>query len=157
MFRSDRYPDPWTLTGPLPPSRIETPRLVLRCWEPADAPRFQASLRANREHIGAWIPPARDEPSELPAIERRLTRFRSEFHAGVAFVYALFDPSETEVLGEAGLALPEVDRIEIHCDPGNAPSAAVPRKLPGVPRRRSSTLRSGRSRTDDAYARSSRP
>ena len=140
--------------------------MVLRCWEPGDARRFRSALRANREHIGAWIPPARDEPSEPAAIEERLARFRSEFRSGVGFVYGLFDPSETEVLGEAGLmprrgpgtlevgywihidhvgrglateatraltaaglALPEVDRIEIHCDPANAPSAAVPRKL----------------------------
>ena len=166
MFRSERYLSPWTLTGQRPPPRIETQRLVLRCWEPADAPRFRSALQANRDHIGAWIPPVRDEPSELAALERRLARFQSEFHAGVGFVYALFDPSEAEVLGEAGLmprrgpgtleigywvhvehvgrglateatraltvaglALPDVDRIEIHCDRANAPSAAVPRKL----------------------------
>jgi RimJ/RimL family protein N-acetyltransferase len=35
----------------------------------------------------------------------------------------------TRALTDAGLALPEVDRIEIHCDRANAPSAAVPRKL----------------------------
>jgi RimJ/RimL family protein N-acetyltransferase len=166
VFRSERYPAPWKLSGRLPPPRIETPRLVLRCWEPANAPHFESALRVNRKHIGAWIPPAWDEPSELAAIERRLSQFQSEFHAGIGFVYAIFDPSEEEVLGEAGLmprlgprtleigywvhadhvgiglateatraltnaglALPDVDRIEIHCDSANAPSAAVPRKL----------------------------
>ena len=166
MFRSERYPQPWRLTGRIPPQRIETPRLVLRCWELADAPLFESALRLSREHVGAWIPPALDEPSELTAIEQRLAKFRAEFHAGVGFVYAIFDSTEEAVLGEAGLmprlgpraleigywvhvdhvgrglateashaltlaglALPEVDRIEIHCDSKNAPSAAVPRKL----------------------------
>ncbi|WP_181442536.1 GNAT family N-acetyltransferase [Streptomyces tateyamensis] len=32
-------------------------------------------------------------------------------------------------LTEAALALPDVDRVEIHCDQANAASAAVPRKL----------------------------
>ena len=166
MFRSDRYPDPWILTGSTPPARIETERLVLRRWESADAEHFDVSLRANREHIGAWIPPVHDEPTDLDGIARRLERFRDEFDSGVSFVYAVFDSAETEVLGEAGLmprlgpgaleigywvhvahvgrglateatraltiaglSLPEVGRIEIHCDPANAPSAAVPRKL----------------------------
>lgn len=166
MFRSERYLQPWKLTGPTPPKRIERQRLVLRCWEAADAQLFESALRDSREHIGAWIPPAWDEPSELDAIVRRLEQFRAEFHAGIGFVYAMLDATETKVLGEAGLmprigpgaleigywvhvdhvgrglateathaltlaglALPEVDRIEIHCDPANVPSAAVPRRL----------------------------
>jgi RimJ/RimL family protein N-acetyltransferase len=35
----------------------------------------------------------------------------------------------THALTLAGLALPQVGRIEIHCDPANVPSAAVPRRL----------------------------
>ena len=166
MFRTDRYPRPWKLAGPTPPPRIETERLVPRCWVPADARLFESALRTSREHIGAWVPPAWDEPSELIEITQRLEKFRAEFHAGVGFVYAILNAAETEVLGEAGLmprlgagtleigywihvdhvgrglatettraltlaglALPEVGRIEIHCDPANLPSAAVPRKL----------------------------
>lgn len=166
MFRSERYPRPWRLTGSTPPRRIEGQRLVLRCWEAADAQLFETALRASREHIGAWIPPVWDESLELDAIERRLEQFRAEFHAGIGFVYAMLNAAETEVLGEAGLmprigpgaleigywvhvdhvgrgfateatraltlaglALPEVDRIEIHCDRANVPSAAVPRRL----------------------------
>jgi hypothetical protein len=103
VFRSERYPQPWKLTGPTPPRRIETQRLVLRCWEPADAHLFASALRVSREHIGAWIPPTWDEPSELDDIARRLEQFRAEFHAGIGFVYAMLDTTETEVVGEAGL------------------------------------------------------
>ena len=166
MFRTERYPRPWRLTGLRPPPRIETERLVLRCWDPADARLFASAFRASREHIGAWIPPAWDEPTELSGITQRLEQFRDEFHAGNGFVYAILDPAEAEVLGEGGLmprlgkgaleigywihvghvgrgiatetthaltraalALPEVERVEIHCDPANGPSAAVPHKL----------------------------
>ena len=103
MFRSERYSRPWTLTGPTPPRRIEGPRIVLRCWEPADARLFEPALRANRAHIGAWIPPVWDEPSELDDIALRLEQFRTEFHAGIGFVYAILDATETKILGEAGL------------------------------------------------------
>ena len=34
-----------------------------------------------------------------------------------------------EALTEAALALPDVDRVEIHCDEANVRSAAVPRRL----------------------------
>ncbi len=103
MFRSERYPQPWKLTGPTPPRRIETQRLVLRCWEPADAHLFASALGVSREHIGAWIPPVWDEPTELDGIARRLEQFRAEFNAGIGFVYAMLDATETAVLGEAGL------------------------------------------------------
>ena len=166
MFRSERYPSPWQLSGELPPIRIEQPGIVLRCWEKADAPLFDTAFRASRAHVSAWIPPARDEPTDLDAIRLRLERFQAEFHAGIGFVYAIFDETETAVLGEiglmprvgpgaleigywvhvdhvgrgiateathaltvAGLALPEVDHIEIHCDPANVPSATIPRRL----------------------------
>ena len=166
MFRSERYLHPWKLTGPTPPLSIRTERLLLRCWEAADAPSFAHALRVNREHIGAWVPPVRDEPSDLAQIVERLERFRVEFRTGRGFVYAILSATTADLLGEialmprlgagvleigywihldhvgrgfateatralthAGLALPEVNRIEIHCDPANAPSAAVPRRL----------------------------
>jgi RimJ/RimL family protein N-acetyltransferase len=166
MFDTARYADPWTMNQPLPPLRIETERLVLRCWQPADAPLLKSALDLSLEHLRAWMPWAMNEPSPLDAVERRLERYRSEFLTGEGFAYGLFDPAETEVLGGsglmprvgpraleigywirvdrvgrglateaadaltgAGLALPDVDRIEIHCDPANAASAAVPRKL----------------------------
>ncbi len=35
----------------------------------------------------------------------------------------------TRALTTEGLALPGIDRIQIHCDPANRASAAIPRKL----------------------------
>jgi RimJ/RimL family protein N-acetyltransferase len=166
VFNSARYDTPWRLSASLPPERIRTARLVLRCWQPDDAALFHAAFASSREYVGAWVPPALDEPSGLHAIALRLARFRDEFRSGVCFVYAIFDREGVEVLGEAGLmprvgegaleigywirveragqgiateatraltsagfALPEVHRIEVHCDAANAPSVAVPRKL----------------------------
>lgn len=103
VFRTERYPRPWRLAGPKPPLRIETHRLVLRCWDAADARLFMFALQANRQHIGACISPVWEEPSELADAARRLEQFQAEFDAGLGFVFAILDSTETQVLGEAGL------------------------------------------------------
>jgi RimJ/RimL family protein N-acetyltransferase len=148
------------------PFRIETARLVLRCWSPADAPRVLASIGSSLDHLRAWMDWAKSEPESLERKERRLLRIRHDMQRGANFVYGIFDLEETEVLGGIGLhrrvgagageigywiraasinrglcteaagALTRVAfthlglvRVEIHCDPRNAASAAIPRKL----------------------------
>jgi RimJ/RimL family protein N-acetyltransferase len=152
--------------GRPPAYRIVTPRLVIRCWDPADAPRLVAAIAGSLDHLRPWLPWALKEP--VPVEERIdwLRACRGEFDLGRDFVYGIFDPGETLVLGGTGLhtrpgpgareigywirsdhthkgyateaaaALTKtailvdgVDRVEIHCDPGNAASAAVPRRL----------------------------
>jgi RimJ/RimL family protein N-acetyltransferase len=89
---------------PQPPRyRIETARLVIRSWEPADAPRMKHAVDESLEHLRAWMPWAMDEPTELPALEERLAHFRDEFLAGHDFLFAIFDRDERELLGGTGL------------------------------------------------------
>ena len=151
---------------PGPAYRVETPRLVLRCWQPEDAPLLKAAVEASAEHLKPWMPWAHAEPEELQTKIDRLRRFRGDFDQGRDFVYAVFNPPETQVLGGSGLhtrvgegareigywvhvdhirqgyatelsaaltriafEVDDVERVEIHCDPGNAASASVPRKL----------------------------
>jgi RimJ/RimL family protein N-acetyltransferase len=152
--------------GKGPAYRVRTRRLVLRCWEPADAPTLKAAIDASLDHLRPWMPWAKDEPEDVQKKVERLRRWRGKFDLGQEFVYGVFDPDEEEVLGSSGLhtragedareigywihvdhvnqglatevagALTkvafEIDgvvRVEIHCDPRNLPSAAVPRKL----------------------------
>lgn len=149
-----------------PAYRIHTERLVLRCWNPADAPLLKAAIDASVEHLRPWMPWVNDEPEPLQVKVERLRRFRGEFDLGQQFVYGVFDRDEERVLGGSGLhtrvgpgaleigywihadhtnkglatelaaALTKVafevqgvDRVEIHCDPRNARSAAIPAKL----------------------------
>lgn len=153
-------------TGPIPATPIRTARLLLRCWEPADAPGFKRSLDASLAELRPWIPWARKEPSELDVLEARLAGYERDFHSGANALYAILDADGKEVLGgvglyrrvgpgaleigywirsdlagrglateaaaaltQAGLELDGIERIEIRCDPENAASAAVPRKL----------------------------
>ncbi|NND45425.1 MAG: GNAT family N-acetyltransferase [Xanthomonadales bacterium] len=146
--------------------RVETERLVLRCWEPADAPALRAALDACDAYLRPWIPFMKDEPRSLAQTTDWLRGHRASFDLGDQFRYGVFDRASGELLGEnmllarvgpgglevgywthvdqagrgiaseassamirVGFELMGVDRIEIHCAPGNAASAAVPRKL----------------------------
>ena len=85
------------------PERIETGRLLLRCWQPADAPRLKDAIDSSLAELQAWMPWARDEPSPVEVLTTRLTGFRDEFRAGREWLYAVFDRADTRVLGGTGL------------------------------------------------------
>jgi RimJ/RimL family protein N-acetyltransferase len=149
-----------------PAYRIETDRLVIRCYNPSDVQMLADSVRENVEHLKPWMPWVHAEPEPIEEKEKRVRRFRGEFDLGQDFIYGIFNPEETRLLGGTGLhtrlgesqleigywihkdlvnqglvtestsALIKVafevlhlHRLEIHCDPGNFASAAIPRKL----------------------------
>lgn len=149
-----------------PAYRIETERLVVRCYNPSDAQMLAASVAESVEHLKSWMPWAHDEPEPFTAKVERLKRFRGEFDLGRNFVYGIFNKDETRLLGGTGFhtrvgdeqleigywlhkdfinqglvtestaalvkvafEIIRIHRIEIHCDPGNLASAAIPRKL----------------------------
>lgn len=160
-----------TAKRPGPAYRVETARLVIRCWEPADAPLLKRAIDESLDHLRPWMPWSKDEPTDLQTKVALLRQFRGNFDLDQDFIYGVFDAEETQVLGGTGLhpraqeAAPEfpareigywihkdhinqglateiaaaltkvaleidqVDRVEIHCDPHNVRSAAVPRKL----------------------------
>lgn len=149
-----------------PAYRIETKRLVVRCYHPSDAPLLAESITESLEHLRPWMPWAYAEPEPLEAKVQRLKQFRGLFDLGQDFIYGIFNLEETKLVGGTGLhtrlgdheleigywihkdhinqglvtestaalikvafELIRVQRIEIHCDPGNTASAAIPRKL----------------------------
>jgi RimJ/RimL family protein N-acetyltransferase len=156
---------------PGPAYRIETERLIIRCWEPADAALLKQAIDANLGHLLPWMPWAKEEPTDLQTKIGLLRRFRGNFDLGQDFVYGIFDRAEKAVLGGTGLhtriektapafaareigywihkdhinqglatevtaaltrvafEIDQVDRVEIHCEPLNVRSAAVPGKL----------------------------
>lgn len=149
-----------------PAYRIETERLVIRCWAPGDAPLLVAAVTDSVEHLKPWMPWAHDEPQPLAARIALMRRWRAAFDTDQDYVYGVFDRDETRVLGGTGLhtrlgpaaleigywvhvdfinrglatelsaaltkvafEIMDVTRVEIHCDPANVRSAAVPEKL----------------------------
>ncbi|MEJ5223813.1 MAG: GNAT family N-acetyltransferase [Anaerolineales bacterium] len=149
---------------PGPAYHIVTQRLVLRCWNPSDAEAMQTAIRESLEHLKPWMPWAHSEAHET--LQDKIERLRQFRDRGDDFIYGIFDPEETRVLGGCGLhrrigphaleigywlhvdyinrgliteaaaaltrvafEVEKVERVEIHCDPANVRSAAVPRKL----------------------------
>jgi RimJ/RimL family protein N-acetyltransferase len=149
-----------------PAYRIETKRLLVRCYNPSDAPLLAESITENVEHLRPWMPWVHNEPEPIEEKVARLKRFRGLFDLGQNFVYGIFNPENTKLLGGTGLhprlgpeeleigywvhkdcvnqglvtestaalikvafELIHIHRLEIHCDPANAASAAIPRKL----------------------------
>ncbi len=86
-----------------PAYRIVTPRLVLRCWEPADAPLLKAATDVSVEHLRPWMPWAAQEPTDLEAKVALLRTFRGNFDLGKDFVYGIFNRDESAVVGGSGL------------------------------------------------------
>jgi RimJ/RimL family protein N-acetyltransferase len=86
-----------------PPYRIVTERLVVRCWEPSDAPLLRDAIDSSLEHLRRWMPWAHEEPRTPESQVALLRRFRGEFDLGQTFVYGIFDAGEKEVVGGTGL------------------------------------------------------
>jgi RimJ/RimL family protein N-acetyltransferase len=86
-----------------PAYRIVTPRLVVRCWDPVDAPLLKEAIDSSLDHLRPWMPWARHEPQTLAQKVDLLRRFRGNFDLGEEFVYGILDIEEAAVLGGTGL------------------------------------------------------
>lgn len=152
-----------TLRQP-PPRRIETPHMLLRCWEPEDAPELLAALTVSVAELGRWTPWVVATPPDAALAEARIAEQRTQFETGPGWVYGIFEGRR--VLGSVGLferigpgaleigywirsdaagrglattaaaivrdvAFDQcgADRVEIRCNPANAPSNAIARRL----------------------------
>jgi RimJ/RimL family protein N-acetyltransferase len=76
---------------------------VLRCWQPADAPRLKAAVDSSLEHLRPWMPWAHEAPLPLEETVELLRGFRGRFDLGQDFVYGIFARDGTEVVGGTGL------------------------------------------------------
>lgn len=102
-------PDHPPITGtaktifPGPAYRIQTARLVIRCWHPGDALLLKTAVDESLDHLRPWMAWAAQEPEELQTKVERLRQARSKFDLGQDFVYGIFNRDETRVLGSSGL------------------------------------------------------
>jgi RimJ/RimL family protein N-acetyltransferase len=85
-----------------PPYRIETDRLVIRCYEPEDAPLLKAAVDSSIEHLVPWMPWARFEPQSVAEKVQLCRTFRGEFDLDTNYAYGIFSRDETEQLGGSG-------------------------------------------------------
>ena len=86
-----------------PAYRIETERLVVRCYGPGDVQMLADSVAASVDHLKPWMPWAHAEPEPLQAKVDRIQRFRGEFDRGEGYVYGIFNKDENRLLGGTGI------------------------------------------------------
>jgi RimJ/RimL family protein N-acetyltransferase len=80
----------------------ETDRLVLRCWQPADAPAAFPVISANEAHLAAWLPWVTTRPRSIEEQAELFRRFRSNFDLDKEFVFGAF-LKDGECVGSVGL------------------------------------------------------
>ena len=83
--------------------KIETDRLLIRCYEPADAVMMHSAITDSLSHLRPWIPWARQEPREMEWTESFIRMFRGQFDLGQDAVYGIFDKAGSEQIGGTGL------------------------------------------------------
>ncbi|MDA8019215.1 MAG: GNAT family N-acetyltransferase [Thermoanaerobaculia bacterium] len=86
-----------TLVGPA--YRIETDRLIARCWSTDDAPDLRRAIDDNDDHLRPWIPFMSDEPRSLRETAEWLREQRADFDRDVAYRYGLFTRDERTLIG----------------------------------------------------------
>lgn len=86
-----------------PPLAIRTPRLVLRCWEPSDAPLLDEAIGSSVGELREWMPWAWEEPLAMTERAALLQSFHDGFHEGRDYVFGIFAADESEVIGGTGL------------------------------------------------------
>jgi RimJ/RimL family protein N-acetyltransferase len=96
------------------PERITTPRLLLRRWEPDDAPALRAAIDGSLAELQEWLPWAVHEPTPVEELAIRLEGFAARFKSGGDWGFGLFERASGAVLGSVGLHRREAsDALEI--------------------------------------------
>src|SRR5512146_2272493 len=83
--------------------RIVTDRLLIRCYEPKDAPVLHAVVAASKSHLETFLPWARMEPTTLDQKVELLRTMRGRFDLGQDYAYGVFVRETGELVGGNGL------------------------------------------------------
>ena len=86
-----------------PPYRIETERLVIRCYEPSDAQLMKEAVDSSLEHLQRWMPWAHGEPQALDEKVKLARMFRANFDNDEDFAFGVFTRDETKQVAGCGL------------------------------------------------------
>ena len=83
--------------------RIETGRLIIRCWEPRDAAALKEAVDSSIEHLRPWLPWVRFEPQTIDEKVELLRGFRARYDRDEDYILGIFDRDDRTVLGGTGL------------------------------------------------------
>jgi RimJ/RimL family protein N-acetyltransferase len=83
--------------------RIETERLLLRCWEPEDATELLEVILGDLAALRPWLPWAVRYPMSLEEQMAELRRMRRRFDGDEDFCYGVFERPGGAIVGGCGL------------------------------------------------------
>ncbi|HWK08084.1 MAG TPA: GNAT family protein [Puia sp.] len=83
--------------------RIETDRLIIRCYRLEDAPMVSEAILKSLDHLRPWMPWARTHPEDPGSTLNLVKIFRDKFHADEDYFFGIFNKAENELLGSTGL------------------------------------------------------
>ena len=85
------------------PYRLETPRLVIRHYNPTDATLLKQAIDESLEHLKPWMPWAQNDPEPLVVKAQQLRVFRAHFDLDTDYTFGIFNADESLLLGGTGL------------------------------------------------------
>jgi len=83
--------------------KIETERLVIRCYKPKDAELLKKSIDESIDHLLPWMPWAKNEPEIIETKIERLRKFRGQFDLDQDYIFGIFSKDEKVLIGSTGL------------------------------------------------------
>lgn len=95
------------------PYRIETDRLVVRCYEPSDAPALKACVDSSLTELQRWMPWALDDPQPLAQKVELLRGMRAKFDTDTDYIMGIFAPDGSRQYGGTGLHPREAGALAI--------------------------------------------
>ncbi|MEP2026284.1 MAG: GNAT family protein [Reichenbachiella sp.] len=84
-------------------TRIETPHLLLRIFQPEDAEILKERLDDNLPILMPWIPWAKHEPEPLEAKRDRIRSWIGDFYSNKEYGYVVFEKSTGEFVASCNL------------------------------------------------------
>lgn len=87
----------------IPAYRIETERLVVRCYEPSDTPAVHASIGRSRQHLSEFMSWVHREPITFEERLEVICTSRGRFDLGEDFFYGIFSKETQRFVGGTGL------------------------------------------------------
>jgi RimJ/RimL family protein N-acetyltransferase len=82
---------------------VLTDHLLMRPYAPDDAAAVKDAVDTSLEHLRAFMDWAWAAPEPLAVVRKRLRMFRDAFRHGDDWIYGLFEPDGSELVGGAGL------------------------------------------------------
>ncbi len=85
------------------PYGILTDRLMIRCYNPADAEMLLEAITNSLDNLKKWMPWAQTEPSSLESKRALLKKFEADFIQNIDYTFGLFNKEQDVLIGSAGL------------------------------------------------------